>query len=154
MGLTWADSAPASAGFSILIGNADADLASIFAMPAGLIALDAHSAWLSENFGDPGTIQSSQRDAVSISAGDITGDIRLRIAFDDTNNALSGSYSPYGAGSFHRPFASLEATWTGQNQSWTLDASHYTVVPQPTTALLLATGLAALPARRRRRRLG
>jgi hypothetical protein len=78
-----------------------------------------------------------------------TGDVFLRISYDDANDTFSAAFSLDGGGSFNETLAthSLDPGWA--NGSISLGADPFQVVPEPSTGLLLAAGLAVLALRRR-----
>jgi len=135
---------------AILYGYADPVTAALVGIPSGLVVLafeyDTHLA-----------VQTSfSAQAFSFAPSDVTGSVELRLGFDDANDLINRSYSLDGGATFidFSPIASRMAP-IGQMKAGGylgLIADPFWAVPEPTTALLLATGLAGLAALQRWRR--
>ena len=87
---------------------------------------------------------------VAVMPDDIVGDILLRITFDDESNSFTGSFSLDGGATFLSPFSPVATPLPPEVRplatNWSLSAAYLDVskVPEPSTFLLLASGLAVL----------
>jgi hypothetical protein len=87
------------------------------------------------------------RQIFPVEAEDITDSILFSLYFDDSTDLFTGGFSLDGGAMFQSPFAPIhrqmnEVVFDG----WELNAASYDyqTVPEPTTLLLMATGLAGL----------
>lgn len=86
-----------------------------------------------------------------IDAADVTGDILLRIEFDDTTNRTTQSFSLDGGLTFVTPFSSIQSSISPlYSATFALSGDPAVLIPEPGTGLLFAAGLAGLAAARRR----
>jgi hypothetical protein len=131
--------------------------------PAGLQFIQLR--WVYEYeagvFGD-GSIEESE--SYLFDPEDLTGDVMLRLAFDDTTNQITASFSMDGGAVFQSPFTPMQSSLPSAGEAvWMLSGDPATLVStvpaiQPTgltavAVLLLTFGLAGIAAKRRRRAL-
>jgi hypothetical protein len=129
------------------IGNWSAEISAAMGAPEGLFVGQAH---FSYSGAAPAELLSFY--GVPISAGEVTGDIVFKIEFDHASNQLSSAFSLDGGTIFSAPFTAIDAP-PAQGGHWNLYGDPATYIPEPSTALLLAPGLAGLAAAGRRHRL-
>jgi hypothetical protein len=84
---------------------------------------------------------------------DLTGNVVMRLSFNDSNNQMTQSFSLDGGSTFHSPFTPIPTTLDAgiAPARWQLIGDPATLIPEPSTALLLSTGLLGLAAHRRGR---
>ena len=76
---------------------------------------------------------------------DVTGDIVLRLAFDDTTNQATTSFSLDGGQTFQSPFTPMSASASGPDPGiWLLTGDPMKFIPEPAMLLMLGPGLAML----------
>jgi len=121
---------------SIFVSNYDSVFANAFGVPQGLSITFGR-------FKDVATGDFNVQ-GVSILPGDITGDILLSLAFDDTTDLFQGAYSLDGGTTFLSPFSAIAASSTVQEMGWNLGAESFTVVPLPSAVWLFGSGLIGL----------
>ncbi len=74
---------------------------------------------------------------------DIMGDILLQLVFDDNTSAFNAAFSLDGGTTMVVPFTSI-VTGPIVSGNWSFGAESFSAVPEPSTLLLMATGLAGL----------
>lgn len=143
MGLRYFAPNNTSEGFSVSISALDAPTAAAFGAPEGLV--------MSFAFFEFDTIAqaliSNDSERFVIDPADVTGDVFLRLVFDDLANEISAKVSLNGGSSFLDPFATRAANLQGAANFFLFGDP--VVVPEPGTALLMMMGLAGLSVRRR-----
>lgn len=123
--------------FSIGVHNFGAAIANGLGIPEGPGVL----------FGRFGDVSNGDFEAqgVSFAPGDFTGDILLRLAFDDSTDIFSASYSLDGGDHFLHPFSDIAATvGTQEYFTWSLGGESMSAVPLPATIWLFGSGLLGL----------
>ena len=121
---------------SITVYNMDSDIANALGSAPGL-GVSFGSGFDSQN--------------ISIVPSDITGDILLRLAFDDATDMFSGAYSLDGGTTFLNPFTAIAPNSGVQALGWYLGAESWTVVPIPAAVWLFGSGLICLVGMARRK---
>ncbi len=126
---------------NVIIGvaNFDANVSAFFGSPTGPMVFFGRSKDVAN--GD------FSLQGFSITPAIITGDILLRLAFDDATNLFSGAFSLDGGATFLTPFSDVastgellsEAELTLGGESWDVQ-----VVPLPSSLLLLSFGLTGI----------
>lgn len=125
---------------SIWIAHLDDDMAGLFGTTAGLYVSFTRSV---------GDIENTVAQNVAIDPADITGDVLLRMSYDDAADELSAAFSLDGGTTFQAPFASVASDLKMDDSSeWYLDAQELQI-PEPATMSLLGIGVLALIRRRR-----
>lgn len=82
--------------------------------------------------------------SIAISTGDVTGSIWLRLAYDNSTDSFTGSYSLDSGNTFLNPFASIAPTAGGVNPYWYLGGESWSVVPIPAAIWLFGSAVVAL----------
>ena len=149
MGLRYFTSTTMVEAFSLTLSNLDQQTADAFGSIAGLVMGFDFSTY--DVIGQ--ALLSTESERFAIDPGDITGNIVLQLSFDDVANELSAAVSLDGGTSFANGFASRAtdlsySIFGGPN--FFLFADPATVVPEPSTGLLVAAGLLVLASRRSR----
>ncbi len=121
------------------IFNWDTDISNFLGTSAGLMIF----------FGRIGNLGTGDFEIqeISLDPTDITGNILLRMAFNDTSNEFSGSYSLDGGTTFVSPFDALAPPVGGLTLGdWTLGAESWEAwaVPVPSSFILLLFGIAGI----------
>jgi hypothetical protein len=133
------------ASINIGIFNIDQLLADIFGVPAGLTIV------LQEDLEDT---DEEINQLFPVAAEDITDSVLFSIYFDDSHDLFAGGFSLDVGVTFHHPFDSISIDMTeAVFDSWDLNAIAFEVqsVPEPSTCLLMMTGLAGLGFARRKK---
>ncbi len=93
---------------------------------------------------EDGAVASLESAYFSIDPTRVTGDVFLRLAFDDTTNLVTTSFSTDGGSTFLTPFASVTSSMTGTG-GWALSADPsrlLSTVPAHSSKALLVLSLA------------
>ncbi len=117
------------------VANFEPAIAAFFGAPSGPMIF----------FGWDNDAQAGNFDfqGYSFTSGDVTGDIILRLAFDDTTNLFSGSFSLNGGSTFFNPFTDV-ASQTGElltEAELSLGGESWEVVPIPSSLVLMFFGI-------------
>lgn len=115
--------------FDIIVGNPDAAIAASLGVPAGLGVLFARES--------SDTFVGAQ--FLTIDPADVTGNVVLRLSFDDAANQFSGAFSLDGGASFQTFSTPLSPSAGESDYQWGLMAG--ATVPEPETYAMLLAGL-------------
>lgn len=141
-------------GVGVSVAQLSAELAATIGLSEGLYLVQNKTTQVAEaGFGgvpQPGDILALDLQTFAIAPGDVTGAILLRLSFDDSADTFVASVSLNGGTSFLAPFTPVSSELGSSNWGWGLGAEEFEVVPEPTTGLLLCSGLVAISSWRRR----
>lgn len=132
-------------GINLDVTNWDTYFANLLGVPEGL----------SITFQRSGDIPMSDMiwQGISISESDITGDILLKMNFDDATDQFTADFSLDSGATFQSPFAPLDWSMETPGQyEWHLSANSLTIVPEPISSTLFIIGGATLGFRRFRKK--
>lgn len=137
------DNVSTDEGFSILVHNFDAAIANELGVPEGP----------GVTFGRFGDVSNGdfETQGISFIPGDITGDILLRLAFNDATNTFSASFSLDGSDNYLTPFTDIATSAGTQEFGWSIGAESMSVVPVPAAAWFFGSALIGLVSLTRRK---
>ncbi|MBU1054357.1 MAG: PEP-CTERM sorting domain-containing protein [Proteobacteria bacterium] len=130
---------------SISFANFGPAMSELFGIPTGPVILF-------DRFKDVETGDFDTQ-AMRVMPSDITGNILLRLSFDDVDKLYTGTYSLDGGATFLEPFAPIAPSDASSAPNWYLGAESFEVqaVPIPSTLLLLGSGLVFMFSKRNKR---
>jgi hypothetical protein len=126
-------------GLGMAVGNIEGIVADILGLSPGL------NLFFYGGFQPPQIPLYNYAQAFSISPADITGEIVMQLAFNDSTDIVNAAFSLDGGASFLTPFSPVQTGPIGLGilsagaQSWSLRS-----VPEPSTPTLFAVGIVGL----------